>query len=199
MNKKRICSFLFAILFCVGCCCMPASAKSLGYWWDKTTVYFICDYTITDTGYTSAVSNAMSRWNNIKTTTGKSMVTMKLTQNSSLTNNYITFAESFREWVGYCDPNPTTGELDAVTIKLSWNYNWSTSLNSNAMDVQTVVQHELGHALGIAHCHEKEEGPGPCWSATCKSNVMYPIIDEGDRRTTLTSYDISSYRSIYQY
>ena len=129
------------------------------------------------------------------------MVTMKLTQNSSLTNNYIKFGDTLDGWIAYCDPTPTTGELYAVTITLSWDHSWATNLSSNAYDVQTTVQHELGHALGIAHCHELDSsyGNGPCWSTTCKSNVMYPIINKGERRTTLTSYDISSYRSIYQF
>lgn len=194
MNKKRICSFLFAILFCVGCCCMPASAKDLGYKWNKTYVYFNCGFT---TSQRNAVQAAMNKWNAVKTTTGQMMVKFSLTTGTA--DNDVKFVSTLPSGiVGYCDTNASGGKIFAVSIKLNSGNQWSVGKASGKYDVQTIVQHELGHALGIAHCHEASEGSGPCWSATCLSNVMYPIAKTNHRNITLTDYDISSYRLIYQ-
>lgn len=178
---------------------MPASAKSLPYRWYKTSVPFTCGF---PTSQRNAVAAAMTPWNNVRSTQGKAMVTMYLVQSSSADN-----VIKFESGLGFgrlacCDPNPETGELVSITIRLERELKngvkWSVGKAANCYDIQTIVQHELGHALGIAHCHEATEGAGPCWSATCKSNVMYPIARLNYRNIALTDYDISSYRLIYQ-
>ena len=196
MNKKRICSFLFAILFCVGCCCMPASAKSLPYRWYKTSIPFNCYFSANQR---AAVTRACRKWTDVRTTNGKQMLSLYVVQDSVTVDNVVKFESDLGFGrVAYCLPNPEKGELQAVTIKLESGKKWSVGKAKDCYDIQTIVQHELGHAIGIAHCHEASEGSGPCWSATCLKNVMYPIARTNYQNITLTDYDISSYRLIYQ-
>ena len=43
-------------------------------------------------------------------------------------------------------------------------------------DVKSVILHELGHALGIAHCHELEDGE-TCFSPTCKKKASKNLFE----------------------
>ena len=100
-------------------------------------------------------------------------------------------------WVGYTDPTLSGDEILSVNIYLNtWLYEFSVGGSSSSYDIRTVVQHELGHALGVAHCHE-EGDPDPCWSPTCNDNVMYRLIELGEVRTTFQPYDTASYINIY--
>ena len=173
-----------------------APLLNLGRKWYDTPkdMYFKCYF---DTAERNAVLAAMNKWNSVKDPEGNSIVTMHLT--TELTPNEVRYGYSFGEWVGKCQLNPELGqeEIEAVTVYIEGDVNWSTTGAADAYDVQTVVMHELGHALGIAHCHEKSEGPGPCWSATCLKNVMNPLTDFGDVNHTFQEYDIASYMMIY--
>jgi hypothetical protein len=68
-------------------------------------------------------------------------------------------------------------------------YPWSTSGASNAMDLQNVATHELGHTFGMGH------------SANVSSNsclTMYPYVDYGwTHQRTLGDGDILGINKIY--
>ena len=156
-------------------------------------MYFQCDL---DPQKRAAVSSAMYKWSNVRDTiTGKTLITMSLTRNN--TDNYVVMADSFGMWVGYCDVFQVGGVTKAVTVKLSTDEEWYVGEKTGAYDVQSVVLHELGHAAGIAHCHESTEGKGPCWSSTCLRNVMYPFAETNQIKMTFTDYDESSLMLIY--
>ncbi len=167
-----------------------------GHKWATTPKYisFTCDFS--GTAEREAVMAAMSTWNAVKDPDGNTMVSMQLTTGS--TNNSIILHDSYiHDWAGYCDILPREGvEIDYVTIYLNAAQDWSTTGASDAYDIQTVVTHELGHALGVAHCHEEGEA-APCWSATCTSNVMRWNTEPGEIRRTLQPYDTASYIRIY--
>lgn len=194
MSRKKFFSFLFVFLFCVVYTTSPAEAKDLGYRWHKSNVYFNSDFS---SSQRTAIQSAMSKWNAVKTSDGDPMVTFHLT--TSTADNSINYINNYKSWVGYCSVTKSGTNLVAVQIWLDSGYQWSTSAQSGKYDIQTVVQHELGHALGIAHCHEwAEDGYGPCWSYTCLSNVMYPVARTNYRNVTLSDYDIASYQLIYE-
>ena len=198
MHKKHFISFLFVLLFCFVCCSSSALGKDLGYKWNQKTIYFNCEL---PSSQRMAVSQAFVKWNNVRASDGQVMLNLYLALDSVTAPNVIKFTNlSSWQLVGLCEPNPNQGNLQSVTIKLDSSSNWSVGASPGCYDIQTVVQHELGHAIGIAHCHETEQdGPGPCWSTTCLSNVMYPIAKTNYRNVTLTDYDIASYRLIYEY
>lgn len=197
--KKRILAYLLVFTLYLPLCLSFSPhifAKSLGYKWNTKTVYFQCDF---EPQKRAAVSSAMYKWSNVRDTiTGETLITMSLTQNN--TDNYVVMADSFGMWVGYCDTFHVNGVIRAVTVKLSTestDVKWHIGKEVGAYDVQSVVLHELGHAVGIAHCHESTEGWGPCWSYTCLNNVMYPFAETNKVKTTLTDYDKASLMLIY--
>ena len=163
------------------------------WYYTPRNIYFKCDFS---TSERNAVQAAMNTWNAVKTPDGNSMVSMNLTTANSV--NTVVYANSYWEWLGFCDIQSADGSrIDSVVINLSNNFSWSTTGGATSYDLQTVVLHELGHALGVAHCHEEVDGSGPCWSATCLQNVMYPFAAVGKINRTLKEYDTASYIAIY--
>lgn len=176
---------------------MPVLAKDLGYKWNKTSIPFNCYFS---TDQKAAVARACGKWSDVRTTKGQPMLSLYVVQDSITADNVVKFDSSLpSDVIGYCDTNVSGGRIYSVTIKLNASKNWTIGKSSGKYDIQTIVQHELGHAIGIAHCHEASEGNGPCWSATCLKNVMYPIARTNYQNITLTDYDISSYRLIYEF
>lgn len=167
--------------------------KSLGYKWSdsSSTVYFYCGFNYV---WKNAISAGMSSWNDVKDLhTNQSIVPMAFTSNSSHSNKI--YSTSGETWLGKMFPNQTNGVLNSACIAFnSGTYSFTTGAASGKYDIQTVATHELGHAIGIAHCHEEGES---CFSATCSSNVMMRTVDDNSTRRTLTDYDISSKQVIY--
>lgn len=93
------------------------------------------------------------------------------------------------------DDNPEKIIRSAI-VTLNSMYPWDTNGALNCYDIETNTLHELGHLLGIAHCHE---GNNTCSSTTCISNVMNPNSAKGKINTTLKGYDTASYQVIYMY
>ena len=204
MKKKRIFSALAALLMCLSLPVFASASETVeprfanGYWWADcpSTVYFYCDGSC-PTSHRNAIRSAMKKWNAVKTPDGDSMITLELTTDSSKDQNKIVYGYVQGGGAGYMDPTIfTDGSFVCAEITLSDKVNWSTVGASNAYDVQTFAEHVLGHALGVAHCHEPNTRT-KCYSSTCLKNVMNPNITIGQKRTTLQEYDKSSYTLIY--
>ncbi len=205
MKKKRIFSALAALLMCLSLPVFASASETVeprfasGLKWPDgvTNVKFQCVGTFSSSQKT-AIRTAMSKWNAVKAPDGDSLITLSLTTSESA--NTIEWDDDFfDDWQGNMVPVPGMGGIfESATILLNENKNvlWSTSGASNAYDMKTVVEHELGHALGVAHCHELETRSG-CYSSTCSKNVMNPTSARGRVRTTLQEYDKSSYILIY--
>ena len=204
--KKVVSAFLALLLLAV--CPIygeePALAAEiqprlrLGYYWFNTprNVYF--DLSALSSWYQTQAVSAMNIWNQVRTPDNEKMVTfLRQTSSSGYTANRINFEPMVSSTtLGQMTPNYTI-ELLSVKISLNSNKNWSAGGSMSAYDVKSVILHELGHALGIAHCHELEDGE-TCFSPTCKKNVMQPArIYLNTVRTTLQEYDTASYTIIY--
>lgn len=80
--------------------------------------------------------------------------------------------------------NPTTGEIYDADVELNSELDAFTTGLYVDWDLATVVQHESGHFLGLAH-------------TTVADAVMWPVISEYETRRTLSSDDIQGICAIY--
>ena len=195
---KRIGISLLATALLISTFCIGASAaearKSLGYKWSNTysSVYFYCGF---NEIWKNAIRSGMSSWNAVKEPgTDKTIVPMYFTNYSSHSNKI--YSTSNQTWLGKMFPTQSNGVLTAASIAFnSGDYSFTVGAASGKYDIQTVATHELGHAIGVAHCHE--QGESPCFSPTCSSNVMMRTISSNSTRRTLTDYDKASKQVIY--
>ena len=167
--------------------------------WNATPTTVIFNFDGGSNAQRNAASAAMDMWNSVKhASTGANLVTMNLSTSVD-TNNDIFFSARLGYFGAFGETLYTYQEgsstiLESVDVELNSKYSWGTT-GGSGVDVQTIVGHELGHALGVAHCHAI--GESSCFSATCSTNLMNPAWGVGDVVHSLTSYDISSYQLIY--
>ncbi len=181
---------------------VPANAASprlrLDSYWPKTptTVYFTCQFTGSER---AACQYAMGAWNNVLAFDGDRMVRLEMTTSPSEPYSEITRRYD-KDWgyAGYCVHHPETGPLTWVEIWINDDLPYSVGAKPGTRDLQSIVVHELGHALGVAHCHELGTS---CFldPFTCSSNVMNPSVPYTQNRRVLSDYDKGSYRAIYNY
>ena len=82
-----------------------------------------------------------------------------------------------------------------VELVLNSSTEWSIGAVSGCYDIETVLLHELGHALGITHCHEKNTTCA--YTSGCQYFVMNPYTYTYWTKRSLHSTDIARYRSKY--
>ena len=190
--KKTLFIFL-ALLILMSCCICSSASYSLGISWDNTPciITWNCNFTTTER---EAVRAAMQAWNSLTNSNGVSAVTSYLS--TYITSpNYVQYGYLTDGSVAKTIPNVDSNQhITDVYITLSLFKSWSTTGESTKFDIQSVVQHELGHAIGIAHCHESGSS---CSLGSCPSNVMSPNLHAGTIRTTFTSYDTAAYDYVY--
>lgn len=201
MNKAtRILLICLTVLF--ACSSMTVYAVSpryaLGFEWPSVpcTLYWDCS-AIESSQQQTAIQNAMDVWNTVKATNGSGLITSIVTEDSWLTENqifYDTIADSTA--IAKTFPTPKTGYLENVIIRLSNAVTFTIGATPNSYDLQSVVMHELGHAYGIAHCHEEGEDSS-CTVIGCPNNVMNRLLAKNTNRRVLKNYDIINYRYIY--
>jgi hypothetical protein len=79
-------------------------------------------------------------------------------------------------------PYPQLGEL-AGDLHLNLAQSWTVSAAPGALDIETVALHEIGHCLGLGHCHNED-------------SVMWPIYKHIQR--ALTSDDKEELKRQYR-
>ena len=211
MTKKKyvLFSFMFACIILLQPIMLFANSisprKATGRYWANVprNVYFYFDEStstrVEASDASSAIQSAMNAWNAVRDGSGNKMVTLGLTSDSSSANTIkfilLPLTNMF-EYAGRTEYTPEEGtEIESAKVWLNARYLWATDGSDDGLDTQTIVQHELGHVLGVAHCHETDESS--CFSATCSSNVMQPTFYYGDVYRSFTDYDTSSYIVIY--
>lgn len=175
------------------------------YWANvPCTVTFYDENSSFTTAEKNSIIYAMGYWNAIRKANGGYLVAMKLS-NTRPSLPYSEFHKvnnpyyKFGGWTEFHPDSPGALTWTAVYINTAYSYSVGNA-SPGKRDFQSLVEHELGHALGIAHCHEIDDYGNPikrCESPTDAQNVMNPLVPYGTNRRTLTSYDIGSYRTIY--
>lgn len=200
--KKAVSAFLALLLLAV--CPIygeePALAAeiqprlNMGYRWMGTpkNVYF--DLSGLSSSYQTQAVSAMNIWNQVRSLSGEKMVTLNKKTNQYTQSRII--AKKMGKFNALAEATPTLVGQEILSVEISINTSWDLTIGANPefYDVKSIMVHELGHALGIAHCHE---GNSSCFSPTCLTNVMNPKIPANETRTVLRAYDRSSYQMIY--
>lgn len=166
----------------------------LGFQWPNvpSTILWYCGELTAS--QRQAAQAAMNTWNTVHASSGSELLTSIITSDSSTTYNWIFFDNLDPGVVARTFPSPETGYVESVTIRMSNDYAFSIGASSNAYDFQSVILHELGHAYGIAHCHEVGND---CGVIGCPNNVMSPTLSVNTLRRSLQTYDIINYQYIY--
>jgi len=168
-----------------------------GYYWETNSLkYFVSENKYTQTEI-NLIAAAFNQWSDV--TYGEYRVQFTFTRVYNSDDADIIFGKENRTFYehGYTDWGSSTGgdegPLEKAYIRLSESANIvttiSSSLPSNSYDFSSVILHEIGHALGIAHCCEHPETP-------C-DNVMCYNLSVGELRRDLRQYDEASLIAIY--
>ena len=96
-----------------------------------------------------------------------------------------------RNAAGFTELTTQGHDITAALIHLnSHDFDWNTDGSADALDVQTITEHELGHALGLAHpCGDTDTQTPSCQGlpavtlTAMQGSVMYASIAAGTRRT----------------
>lgn len=208
MLKKIIKMVVFIVL--IVCLSLTISAKELLnrstpvsglYIWPTNlrNVYVRYeDYTGKYGNLEGCFSNSLETWNEVRASNGSRIVNFIETSDLDCVNTVEFDPYLLDEGViARMYPNPTNGYMETFQILLNnGSYQFSNGAYSGKVDFQSVVTHELGHALGVSHCHNASEST--CGTSQCPYNVMNPTLSLGQARRTLMNYDISTYRALYR-
>ena len=95
-----------------------------------------------------------------------------------------------RDAAGYTELSQRGHGITAARVHLNGkDFDWATDGGPVGLDVQTIVEHELGHALGLAHpCGDADTQTPSCTAlspavrAVLQADVMYGSTTPGPRR-----------------
>lgn len=79
----------------------------------------------------------------------------------------------------------SNNEIFDADMEMNNNLSWSTSLAANTYDVESVILHEAGHFLGLAH------------TGSVGGAVMYPTVQPATAKRALTTTDEGDVCAVY--
>lgn len=186
-----LCGFL---LFCISFLVSKESfARDLGCKWINENNPVTFDVNFNDV-WKNAIIAGMNTWNSVD-----SKVPMSVTSDGNSSSNDITAVnDTTVTWVGKMFPTTYPGGgwtyLSQADISFNLRYSFSSTAEVGKYDIQSVATHELGHAIGIAHCHDSD-------SAHLSSDSTFTMYNYSFTNSTiartLESYDINSKTTIY--
>ena len=177
----------------------PTCYKLLGVKWKFFPVSYIINPNnpqgLTESFITSATSASAETWD--------ASTSRELFNNSYIIDYSAEYRlQNFKNAIvfgDYADPGVigvttfwytrTSKQLVEFDILLNTDYMWGdASVNSSKMDLQNIITHELGHAIGL----------DDIYNTVCSSVTMYGYSDEGETsRRTLEQPDITGLQKMY--
>jgi len=199
-NAKRVIVILLVNIILVLSVFSTAQAAYLWKWFNTNGSYNHYKYLSNNLGssYGGPIDGAFNAWNNVKDSSGNNI--FPLSRSSSGTNGSIEFLyNSGATWLGKVNVTQyetgSTTYIKKVVIYLNDYHNLSISALPGYYSIPSILTHEVGHVLGLMHCHEV--GGGKCSSSTCTSNVLQPSLNAGVTRTTLQTFDKNAKTKLY--
>ncbi|MDO8183695.1 MAG: matrixin family metalloprotease [bacterium] len=183
---------------CYGFLADGAKWKGLESWLvNATNVDGLSDSTVFDT-----VNNGVTKW---ETASGRNILGVGSSTSAILEvdnvapdgNNELYFGAIADSGVigvttvwGYFSGRPASRELLEWDMVLNdVDYAWSASGEANKMDLDNIVTHELGHAVGL----------GDLYDSTCAEETMYGYATYGEtKKQTLNAGDIAGISKLYK-
>lgn len=196
-NSKIISIIMIGmLLFLTSSYFSAVSAKGLGYRWSSKTASVQFNVPFNDV-WKDAIQAAMNTWNNVPdantSDTATHLPQLSITS-STVSNKFNTINSTAYTWSGLMTPTSSNGILSSVLITNNLRYTFNVGAAADKLDIQVNNTHELGHALGVAHCHELNETHNSGDSA----NTMYPnVYFKSTSQRSLESYDTASVQLIY--
>ena len=152
---------------------------------------------MTDSFITGAVYTSAETWdaatskelmNNTYTTDGTAVYGVQNYKNAIDFGNYPTAGVIAVTTVWY---NPFTKAIVEFDVRFDTDWTWGDATNPatpNAMDLQNIATHELGHGVGL----------GDVYNSACSAVTMYGYSTNGEiQKRTLAAPDITGLQTLY--
>jgi len=141
---------------------------------------------------------------------GKNVVSFSFNNEIVGFNEYEVIGKTFLTWdSGDADNDGDTNELidcdiilNACEFDSGGHYTWTVGQMNFAtyeIDVQSVVTHEMGHVLGLAHPYTREQVGKTIYDDTCPTMyaIIEPAFDDNLEMRSLEDYDINCATFLY--
>lgn len=177
-----------------------------GWWWTTNTINVFYGNGITS-AMKEKIESALDKWSSVSLYNFSVEFTFVEVESQSQSQLYFIFDQTMTGTAlgrttptdinGYeeGEANCIRGEIAKCKIAFAYppnggEYSFSDVIESGKHNFESVALHEIGHALGIAHCHTS------CTSS-CETNVMSSYFTAEMVRLSLQDYDKASLISCY--
>ena len=206
MKRKRLLQ-IAAMVMAVAMIGIPSTAygKANGHTWPRRDQY-IDFYIPANSDMISAeerneIVAAFRTWREVNYTNNYFWrLSLMTTTNPSAPNRVVKTAHwpFYSGFVGFTEFNESNGLITSVTIYLNDQKDFVFGASPGKYDFRSVVIHEAGHVLGVAHCHEGLKKNCTFANTTCELHAMCPTAKMNSiQGRTLQEYDKASYMTIY--
>ena len=205
--KKRHLLKIAAMLLALTLLLIPSTAygKANGHTWPRR-VQYINFYIPANSDMISAeerneIVAAFRTWREVNYTNDYFWhLSLMTTTNSNAPNRIVKpiVWNHLDSAVGYANFTESNGVLISTTIDINTAYSFSFGASPGKYDFQSIIVHEAGHVLGVAHCHEGLKDNCTFANTTCLLHAMCPTAKRNSiQGRTLQEYDKASYMAIY--
>ncbi len=180
--QRPFAALMFALFLAL---MVAASAQAYTVWgpkWPNANATYVIDssYSNQGPGWDDRATYAVADWNGVTSSPfvfGQMSTSDNHIRALNIANECNDCLAWTRRWNSFWDPNEFIQFIVEVNIGSGYAFYDGTqapSIPSNYYDLETVMRHELGHALGLCH----SGGSGLLMSPTLPQGVVRPIDND---------------------